>query len=249
MKYAIVRALGTALCVLCCSFTANAAPGVLRGVIEKVVDGDTVHFHAKAFRGLTDGLDLYASTQKVTVRMIGMDAPETHFPTPDHGTVGQQPWGDQAVTYIQKMIHVGSPVTLQTWGMDKYNRTLGFVFDAKTDINLQMVRGGWAAPYIICTGRDCNRQFFTNNRVREYLMSCDAARKERRGIFAASNPMKEMPFEFRMRMAKRTPDKFVGNYDTMELYEPRDYKKVDLCRSIFFMNEEEAKKIGFKRAR
>lgn len=238
MSLGVVRVLGSrlALGLFLVAFNAQAAgPKVVEGVISKIVDGDTVN--------------VTPSRGALKIRMLGIDAPETHFPTPDKGIVAQQPWGDMATAYLQGFIREGSRVTLQTWGEDKYNRTLGFVFSKKVDINLQMVRAGWAVPYIICSGPNCTRKFFTDNRVREYLMSCDAARQEKRAIFSNTRPMKEMPFEFRMRMTNRAADKYVGNYDTMELHEPDDYNKVDVCRRIFFMSKAEAKKIGFKEAR
>jgi hypothetical protein len=55
-----------------------------------------------------------------------------------------------------------------------------------------------------------------------------------------------MPFEFRLRMMERTPNKFVVDYDTHELFMPEDYKEVDVCRRIFFMKAEDALKMGFK---
>jgi endonuclease YncB( thermonuclease family) len=240
MSLGVIRVLGSrlALALFISALSAQAASKNVQGVISKIVDGDTVNVAAATRSNF--------SSDDLKIRMLGIDAPETHFPTPKHGVVGQQPWGDQATAYLKGFLKVGGKVLLQTWGHDKYDRTLGFVFTGQTDINLQMVRGGWAIPYIICSGPTCNRQFFTQNRVRDYLASCDAARKEKRGLYNPSHPLKEMPFEFRMRMAEREPDKYVGNYDTMELHQPENYKKVDLCRRIFFTSKAEAEKIGFK---
>ncbi len=238
MSLGVVRVLGSrlALGLFLCALSAHASDQqVVQGVIAKIVDGDTVNVTPD-------------QRTVLKIRMLGIDAPETHFPTPDHGVVGQQPWGDYATAYLQGFLKVGNNVALQTWGLDKYKRTLGFVFAKQVDINLQMVRGGWAVPYIYCTGPGCTRDFFKNNRVREYLMSCDAARKERRGIFSATKPLKEMPFEFRMRMTNRQADKYVGDYDTMTLHEPDDYKGIDVCRRIFFSSKTAAHKIGFKDA-
>ncbi len=251
MSFGVLQVLANrlTLSIFICALSAQAAPKVVQGVINRIVDGDTVNVQANPSRGFDSATEFYAGSDgagALKIRMLGIDAPETHFPTPKHGIVGQQPWGDDATAYLEGFLKAGSSVTLQTWGLDKYQRTLGFVFSNKIDINLQMVRGGWAIPYIICSGPTCTRQFFTDNRVREYLMSCDAARQEGRAIFSRSRPLKEMPFEFRMRMAERTPDKYVGNYDTMELYAPEDYKKVDVCRRIFFMTKAEAVRIGFK---
>ncbi len=237
--------------VCAASVQAASLPQIIQGVISKVVDGDTVNVTPRSFRGFADSFSFYADAdQVVKVRMLGMDAAEVHFPAPGHGIVGQPPFGEEAAAYLGKMVQVGMPVALQAWGYDKYQRTLAYVVnDKKYDVNLQMVRGGYAVPYEICSGKTCTKQWFTDNRVREYLMSCDAARQEKRGIFNPARPLKELPFEFRMRMGNRQPEKYVGDYDTMKLYQPKDYKKVDVCRRIFFLTKTEALKIGFKEAR
>lgn len=253
MKLEVVRVLGNQFAFICLALAtqAIAAPKLVQGTIAKVVDGDTVHVRVgSSYRALADNFDLYANpvadANLLKIRMLGIDSAETHFPAPGHGVVGQQPWGDEAADYLNRLVKVGGAITLQTWGLDKYKRTLGFVFSNKVDINLQMVRGGFAAPYEICSGPDCTRQFFTDYRVRDYLMSCDAARKEKRGIWNPSRPLNELPFEFRMRMTNGKPEKYVGNYDTMELLEPQDYKRIDICRRVFFLNKNEALRIGFK---
>jgi endonuclease YncB( thermonuclease family) len=253
MKQSVVRLLGSylGLVFLLAGHSASiAAPQVVQGTVKKIVDGDTVHLDARsAYSALSGNLDLYASADPqndLKIRMLGIDAPETHFPSKKHGVVGQQPWGDEATKYLGQMIKVGGVVAAQTWGLDKFKRTLGFIFSNKIDINLQMVRAGWAVPYEICSGPACTRKFFTDYRVRDYLASCDAARKERRGVYNPQRPLPELPYEFRMRTDGRAPEKFVGNYDTMEFFEPKEFKKIDLCRRIFFFTKAEALRAGFK---
>lgn len=226
----------------------------LRGYVEKISDGDTIWFQParSQLSWMTEALfeaDLGWSkaATRHKVRMMGMDTPESHLPTKKFGVVGQGEWGDRATHYLERIISVNDSVILQTWGKDKYKRTLGYVFKtAQQDVNLTMVLGGYAIPYIICAGPTCNRDYFRLHRVRDYLMNCDVARKARRGIFNPRNPLREMPFEFRLRMMERSPEKYVADYDTHELYEPEDYKEVDVCRRIFFMSSAEALRLGFK---
>ncbi len=54
-----------------------------------------------------------------------------------------------------------------------------------------------------------------------------------------------MPFEFRLRMQKRKADKFVGDFATQQYRRPAEYKKIDVCSRVFFMKEDDAKKVGY----
>ena len=233
---------------------ASAYSKYHQGYIEKISDGDTVWFQPGSRRLAEVGESLFNSdlgwggaSTRLKIRMMGMDSPESQLPTKKYGVVGQGNWGKRATQYLNRLVHVNERVVLQDLGNDKYRRTLGYLFNKdKADINLAMVLGGYAIPYIICSGRSCNPSFFKEQRVREYFMTCDEARRARRGIFNPSNPLREMPFEFRLRMMERTPEKFVVDYDSHELYMPEDYKEVDVCRRIFFMRSEDALKMGFK---
>lgn len=246
--------LRTLLCItaLCWFSLAQGRSFYQEGSIQKVSDGDTVWFYPdKSSWGfdLSSGLDTDwgpSAEGRLTIRMMGMDAPESHLPAPGHGMVGQPPWGDWSTSYLSQLVQSGKNAILHNLGRDKYGRTLGFIFRKDHDLNLLMVQAGWAIPYIICEGQSCNQNFWKTQRVREYLMACDEARLARRGIFDPRKPMKEMPFEFRLRMTGRVPEKYVGDYNTHKLYAPDKYKSVDLCRRIFFLRKNDAIRMGFK---
>lgn len=223
------------VCALLAGTSFGKPTRTLKGTITKVSDGDTVHFEC--------------SEGTLKVRMLHIDAAESHLPTTNNGMVGQQPWGDDATNVLARLIPVGSKVTLEDHGTDKYKRTLGVVLKSKTDINLEMVAKGHASPYIICEGKTCDENFIENNRVVEYLEACASARNARLGIYNPRHPLKELPFEFRIRMQEREPEKFVGDIETMEYYEPEYYEEVDPCNRVFFMRESEAKRAGFTAAR
>ena len=147
---------------------------------------------------------------------------------------------------MRTLAPVGTQVELQDYGLDKYGRTLGRIFQKEQDINLAMVESGWAIPYIICEGDSCTANFFTAQPVAQYLKSCKEAREKGLGVFNPKDPLKEMPFEFRLRMQHRKPDKFVGNFETKELYPPDQYRQVDVCQRIFFMKQSEAERVGYR---
>jgi len=231
---------------LCCLVSVSGLAkdlvqsSVVTGTVTKSVDGDTVNFRPD---------DARSEDKDWKIRMIGIDAPETHFPVPGRKPVGQQPWGDEAGEYMEANVPVGSRVTLVTFGKDRYGRVLGRVEMNGNDINLELVEKGLAIPYIICDGNLCDADFYQNNKVDQYFAACKDAVKKERGMFRSRNPLNEMPFEFRLRMQKRTPDKYVGNYETKELVSPANYKQVDLCSRVFFLKKEKAEALGYREVR
>lgn len=244
-RFVVYLSVGIAatLCVLPCNSAIAAEHRMIKGVIAKVVDGDTLWVQSRANNNSEDAA---ASTKPLKVRMISIDAPETHLPTPQ-GVKGQQPWGDQATTQLNELSPLGKSVSVEDFGTDKYDRMLARVYVGDNDVNLDMVRSGWAIPYIIC--EKCEEDFFKKENTEDYLSACEQARKKGIGIWNKSKPLKEMPFEFRLRMQNRKPEKFVGSFSSNEYYAPADYDKVDVCDRVFFMREADAKKAGFAKAR
>lgn len=212
----------------------------MRGTVVKEVDGDTLWVERE--RG-----DIAPPKPEILkIRMIGMDSAESCF-VATGGCVAQGHFGADAKAALGAMVPVGTRVTVDDKGTDKYNRTLGRVFLQQTDINLEMVRGGEAVTYIICEGESCNKKFLTSENVRGYSAACHSARENGLGIWNPADPLLELPFEFRMRLSGRVPDKFVGDIQSMNYVQPEDYKSVDACDRIFFKSEADAEKAGFSK--
>ena len=203
------------------------------GTITKNVDGDTVWLESEDTR--------------LKVRFHNIDAPETHLAAPG-GVVGQGEWGKSASKHLEDLIPVGTQVEVRDEGQDKYKRTLGHVLLKGVDTGLEMVRAGWAIPYVICSGATCNEDHLQKERISDYVAFCRAARTSGRGIFDPESPLTEMPFEFRLRVQKRRPDKFVGDYERGIYFSPADYDKVDVCQRIFFAKETDAGRLGYQPA-
>lgn len=241
MTRRITMTRGLLPCVLLalglCSFAGASQAERYLGTVAKNVDGDTINFQKEGSEG---------ASKPWKIRMLGIDAPELHLPVKDGPPVGQSPWGEKAAEYLQNRVPVGTRVTVASFGLDHYRRVLGDIELGGVDINLEMVKTGWAIPYVICDNGSCDEKFFETYRVREYLSACDEARENGRGIFNPKNPLTEMPFEFRLRMQERAPDKYVGDFDTHKLYAPAQYKSVDVCRRIFFFSRESATRLGFE---
>ncbi len=212
---------------------AQAAVSYRDVVIERVVDGDTVHVR-----------DL--KNRRIKVRMQGMDTPETHLVT-GNGVVGQMPWGDDATRELERLLPVGRRAELEDFGTDKYGRTLGHVVLNGRNANIEQVRRGQAVSYIICGPGNCNEDFLEEIHAEEIVEACHQAKKAGLGIFNPSNPLKELPFEFRLRHQKRKADKYVGNIATREYVTPSRYESIPVCDRIFFLSEQDAKDLGFRR--
>jgi endonuclease YncB( thermonuclease family) len=113
----------------------------LRGQITRAIDGDTVEVRL-------------ATRRLVTVRLIGIDTPETKRPG-----VPVECGGRRASAYMQRIafVHgrgrrvtlVGDPSQDRT---DRYGRTLAYV-DARGagDLGRRMLRAGWATVYVFGT--------------------------------------------------------------------------------------------------
>jgi endonuclease YncB( thermonuclease family) len=211
--------------------TVKRTVKMVRAEVTRVVDGDTVH-----------ALD--SDGEVIKIRMQGVDAPESKLPT-DQGIVGQMPWGKASSDSLTRMLPKGSRVQLEVFGTDKYGRTIAHVLLQGKNLNIEQLRKGHAVSYIICEPGECSEKYLDEVRSQEIIEACHAAQKAELGIFDRENPLGELPFEFRLRLQNRTPDKFVGDITTREYFDPQNYRSVPICDRIFFMSEADAQAVGF----
>ena len=87
--------------------------------VGKITDGDTVV--------LTDGQ---------RIRLACVDAPEK-----------KQLWGKAATEKLRSLLPIGSSVSVNPVDVDKYGRTVAVLFSGETNVNLEMVRDGYALVY------------------------------------------------------------------------------------------------------
>lgn len=169
-----------------------------------------------------------------SIRLLDMDCPETNYRWRCQGE-----YGTQAKEFLQTLIEVGDEIRIvpDMEVFDKYRRVLAYVFKDDLNINVEMVRAGMAVPYPI----------YPNFRhLPDLCQATIEARTERRGVFFSDPALTELPFEFRMRIRRSQPSKYVGDFSTQVLYAPHEYYVVDLENRVFFYRRGDALKSGYK---
>jgi micrococcal nuclease len=150
------------------------------GTVTKVSDGDTIHVKTP-------------EQTKLTVRLYGVDAPETPKINQRTGRVNKagQPYGEESWKALKGKI-MGMQVRLDIIDIDRYKRMVGIVWIDDRNINLEMVREGFAEAYVEYLKEPYRSQF-----MRAEL----EARSAKRGIW--SLPDYERPKDFRKRLKVR----------------------------------------------
>lgn len=131
-------------------------------VIRRVVDGDTIVAR------------IGTSSADETIRLIGIDTPETKKPNTDVECFGQQ-----ASDRLHELLPEGTTVRLErdAEARDRYDRLLAYVYlPDGTFVNLAMVNDGFAAPLTIPPNVAYTEQFTAAGRT---------ARTEGRGLWSS----------------------------------------------------------------
>jgi len=199
----------------------TAAPPSERVLVTDVVDGDTI----KVLRG----------RRQDTVRLIGVDTPETNR----QGTPVRF-YGPEAALFtrralLEKRVRLAfEPPDRQGGGRDTYQRALAYVFtDDGRNFNLELIKQGF--------GRAYTRYPFEYEQA--FRNAEQAARAERRGIW---NEEKRAAWSDPARRGR-----VIGNIRTNIYHVPgqRYYDSIGEKNRIYFQTEEEAQKAGFRKAR
>lgn len=163
--------------------TASYGQDVIRtvtGTVVKISDGDTIHLHTP-------------EQTKLKVRLYGIDTPETDKINNHTGRVSKpgQPYGEEAKNALENKI-MGKEVKLDILDMDKYRRMVGIIYLDGRNINLEMVREGYAEAYI---------EYLKEPYKRLFLEAEKEARSAKKGMW--SLPEYERPKDFRKRLKVR----------------------------------------------
>lgn len=130
---------------------------------------------------------------RIQVRLLGVDPPEPSRKSAAGVAVEGQPFGQQAADYVRELL-LEKQVQLDTYGKDRAGRLLSVVWLGEININLTLVKEGfaWVVPSLT----------FTNVRA-ELEVAERQARVGKYGLWALPDP--EPPWEYRQRY-RLTPE-------------------------------------------
>ena len=117
----------------------------------RVIDGDTIRAEAKG--------------KEIKIRLVEIDAPEMN-----------QPFGAQSKNFLNRLLYE-KDVTLIAQGEDRYGRILGNLFSNELNVNMLMVKFGFAWVY---------DKYAKNASLYEYQ---DQAKAENLGLWRAKDPI------------------------------------------------------------
>jgi len=121
----------------------------------------------------------------ITGRLYGIDTPEIS----KKSKIGQA-YSNEAARELKSLIF-GQAVDVTTTGDKTYNREVCLIKKDGVDINLEMVRRGYAWAY---------RQYLKRPYASEYIHAENEARYRRLGLWQQANP--KPPWEFRRQSSK-----------------------------------------------
>jgi micrococcal nuclease len=96
--------------------------------VTRVTDGDTIK--------------VTGNGSKITIRLVGIDAPETSKKKHETG----QPFSQKSTKHLASLV-LNKSVDVKSYGTGRYGRTLGVVFVNGKNVNLAMVKAGLAEAY------------------------------------------------------------------------------------------------------
>lgn len=162
--------------VFCCSAAALLAPAfaeTLLGRCVGVTDGDTCTLL------LTDA---EGGKRTATIRFHAVDAPES-----------RQAYGQAAKKFVSELIF-NKDIRVETQGRDKYGRLIGRVFVNDTDVNLAVVKAGYAWWF---------RKYAANEPA--FAAAEEAARSARRGLWQEKDPVAPWDFRHKKKASRTVP--------------------------------------------
>ncbi|MDD5228084.1 MAG: thermonuclease family protein [Methylococcales bacterium] len=136
---------------------------VITGKVIRVIDGDTIV------------IQTYAGKEKI--RFAQIDAPET-----SHFGSRSQPYGKEAGQYLRKLV-MNQSARVEVETIDQYGRNVGTVYVDGNNVNIALVKNGFAWVY---------RQYDHDSTLIDLEK---AARSKRIGLWSLDNPI--YPPDFR----------------------------------------------------
>ena len=124
----LAKYLGITICLLVTVFLISSLCSAGQLKVSRVTDGDTIT--------VRDG------RVETIIRLVGIDAPEVSHKKREPS----QPFGQAATKYLAGLV-LNKTVEIKEYGLDRYGRTLGVVFLDGKNVNLEMIKAGYAEVY------------------------------------------------------------------------------------------------------
>ncbi len=156
-----------------CNVLSARTIRTVEGTVAKVSDGDTLQL-------------ITPEQTKLKVRLYGIDAPETPKPKKPG-----QPFGNQSWQALKQKVQ-GRQVRLDILDIDRYRRMVSIVWIGNRNINLEMIKEGYAEAY---------REYLKPPFRSSFLSAEKEAQRGKRGVW--SLPEYERPQDFRRRIFKK----------------------------------------------
>ncbi|WP_166244554.1 thermonuclease family protein [Paenibacillus turpanensis] len=190
-------------------------------VVAKVVDGDTIHIEQPVM-----------GTKKI--RLLSIDTPEKNYNGKSQGK-----YAEQATEALKELLPSGTSIIVEPGEdpIDSYGRLLAHIHKEGMNVNEEMVRLGWAVPFLI---------YPNFSYADSYLAAATTAKTQGAGIWNPKEPIKLLPYEFRMKNPEIS-NKIVGSYKTKRYVPKNQWRSVPVEERVFFFTLKDAEKAGFRK--
>lgn len=157
-----------------------ATTRIVTGTVIKVSDGDTIHVKTP-------------EQTKLKIRLYGVDAPEMPKINRGTGRVNKpgQPYGEESWRALKSRI-MGMHVRMDIIDTDRYKRMVSIVWINNRNINLEMIREGYAEAYV---------EYLKEPYRSQFMRAEMEAKSAKRGIWSLSDY--ERPRDFKKRLKVR----------------------------------------------
>ena len=200
--------------------------------VASVVDGDTIK--------------VYLEGERYTIRMIGIDTPESVHPDESKNTI----YGQKASDYAKQTIKKGQTVYLSkdVSDRDKYDRLLRYVWLEKpVDVNDENeIRQKMYNAKVVLDGYANVYEYAPNNTLYDLFLSFEAeAAENNRGLWA-ENGLNNENIERTEAQKQSEEDIFIGNKNSKKLHSSYCTDLQQEKNRIYFDSKEEALEQGYE---
>ena len=172
----------------------HAVVSTFEGTVYKVSDGDTLQVETKSGKNLK-------------IKLYGCDAPEIEKRHKKSGKIIKpgQPYGEQAKQALQTRVYK-KKVRVDVINIDRDRRLESIIWRKDRNINLEMVREGYAEAYW---------EYLKQPYYAKFLDAEQNAKYRRKGIWGLKNYERPSTFRKRMMWGERPAEEFTKKAESV----------------------------------